>query len=134
MRVAAFGLVVLVFSGHAHACPVCSCGDPTLTVMGVEKPYAGRLRAALEVRQRTDAIGEPRVDQISLSEQRLDAQLAWAPWSSIFLQLVVPTLHRTVDYVNGARRSTTSLGDLELRAKVFVWQDRKLSSRHLVAI
>src|SRR5262249_47281311 len=97
-------------------------------------PYAGRLRAAVEVRQRTDAIGEQHVDRLSLSEQRIDTQLAWAPWSSTFLQLVVPTVHRSIDYFDGTRRSITSLGDIELRAKIFVWQDRSLASRHLVAV
>ena len=34
------------------ACAVCGCGDATLTSMGAEAPYQGRLRVSLEARYR----------------------------------------------------------------------------------
>ena len=69
MKLAALAIMVALSLpvGDAWACSTCGCGDLTLTVMGSEKPYAGRLRAALELRHRTDAVGRP-----GFNEQRLE--------------------------------------------------------------
>jgi hypothetical protein len=117
---------------RAYACAVCGCGDPTLTRLGTEQPFAGRVRGSAELRLRSDDVGQPRVDQIRLREQRLDLALAWAPHDRVFLMLTVPLLHRSVEYVNLARRSTWGLGDVELRAKVFVLRERVERATHLV--
>ncbi|MBC7792326.1 MAG: transporter, partial [Clostridia bacterium] len=118
----------------AHACSTCGCGDMTLTVMGSEKPYAGRLRAAVEVRHRTEAVGRENFNRQSLDEERIDAQLIWAPKSSLILMLDVPGLRRNVKYVNLAQRGTTALGEAEVRAKWFVYQDDPFTPSHLLAM
>lgn len=118
----------------ARACATCGCGDPTLTAMGTEKPYAQRLRASLDARHRSDDIGEPDVDQIRLRETRLDGQIAWAPTDRVFLMGTVPLLQRSVRYVNGGETSTFAVGDVELRSKMFVHTDRAFSPRHLYAV
>jgi hypothetical protein len=52
-------LVVAALSARdAWACAMCGCGDPTLTTMGAEQPFAGRLRLSSELRYRSDAIGD----------------------------------------------------------------------------
>ncbi len=121
------------FTNVAHACSTCGCGDPTLTALGVEKPYRNRIRASLAVQYRTDAVGVERIDRIRLAETRLDAQLAWAPHERVFLLLSVPTVWRSVEYVNLAKQSMFGLGNIELRAKFFVWQDRTFAPQHLLA-
>ncbi len=118
----------------ALACAVCSCGDPTLTAMGAEKPFQNRLRASLEARHRTDTVGIARLNEMSLSEQRLDARLAWAPTDRIFLLASLPLLRREIEYVNLARHTATGVGDLELHARFFVLQDREFAPRHLVSL
>lgn len=118
----------------AHACATCGCGDPTLTAMGSEKPFRNRLRGSLDVRHRSDDIGTPEVDQIRLRETRFDGQVAWAPNERIFLLGTVPVLQRSVRYVNGGETSTAAIGDLELRAKAFVFVDRAFAPRHLYAV
>lgn len=128
------GLAVLAGPAAAWACSTCGCGDLTLTVMGSEKPYAGRLRAALELRHRTDAVGRAGFNEQRLEEQRIDAQLIWAPASRLLLMVDVPALHRNVSYVNLARRETTALGEIELRAKAFVYQDDEFVPSHLLAV
>ncbi|WP_394842696.1 transporter [Pendulispora brunnea] len=128
------GALLLLSTRNADACAVCGCGDPTLTAMGAEKPAPFRLRAAVEWRHRTDNIGQERVDQIRLTEDRFDAQLAFAPIDRLYLLLTVPTLRRTVSYVNEAERTRWGLGDIELRAKFFLFQDRDFQPRHLVSV
>ncbi len=128
------GLFLMSRARDALACATCGCGDPTLTAMGTEKPFENRLRASLDVRHRTDHIGEKGVDRIDLAETRLDGQLAWAPTGDLFFLATVPVLHRTVDYVSGATSRTVGLGDIELRAKGFVFADRPYAPRHLFAV
>lgn len=118
----------------AAACATCSCGDPTLTTMGDEKPFAGRLRGSVDLRMRSDVIGEADVDQVDLREQRVDLALTWAPTDRAFLSLVVPLAYRDITHVNLARERVLGLGDLELRAKYFLYEDRHFAPRHLVAL
>lgn len=125
--------VNLAATTEARACATCGCGDPTLTALGAEKPYRNRVRASVEGRLRTDRIGAPDVDQIRLNEQRVDVQGAWAPHERLFLLLTVPVMRREVSNVNLARRLTLGLGDVELRGKVFLYQDSDDVPRHLVS-
>jgi hypothetical protein len=118
----------------AAACAACGCGDPTLTTLGTEQPFAGRLRASLTAQLRTDEVGTPGEDELALREARFDAALAWAPHERLFLVLTVPTLWRRIEYVNLASQSTFGLGDAELRAKGFVWRDQPFSPNHLVSL
>lgn len=120
--------------GFVRACAVCNVGDQTITSMGTEKPYRGRLRPSLQLQHRTDAVGEERVDRLELRELRLDASLAWAPHERLFVTGTMPVLRREVTYVNLARRTTHGPGDAEVRAKYFLWQDRGYGARHLVAL
>jgi hypothetical protein len=119
---------------RAWACATCGCGDLTLTVMGSEKPFAGRLRSAVQVQQRTDTVGRVDFNEQSLSEQRVDAQLVWVPVDKLVLMLDVPALTREVRYVNLAEKDTTGLGDVELRGKFFIYQDDVFVPHHLLAL
>jgi hypothetical protein len=135
----AYSIAVLVgiggvsFAARASACATCGCGDPTLTALGFEKPYRDRIRVSIEARYRTDSIGTRDVDALSLREQRIDVQAAWAPHERIFLLVSVPFTRREVDYVNLARKVALGPGDSEFRAKFFLYQDDGATPRHLVA-
>lgn len=127
-------LALLAAGGEpgAHACASCGCGDPTLTGIGLEKPFAGRLRGSLELRHRTDRLGEPRVDQLRLGEQRLDVQVSYSPLDKLTLLLTLPALQRSVQHVNLAQTTSRGIGDVELRGRVILMQDRTFSPRHLL--
>ncbi|MCA9602947.1 MAG: hypothetical protein R3A78_12500 [Polyangiales bacterium] len=117
----------------ASACAVCACGDPTLTVVGTEQPYAGRFRLALEARLRSDDVGDPKLDRVELEEQRLELKVAWSPLEELMIFASVPYLRRDVTFVNGGRDTRYRFGDPELLAKVFLWRDRSFGPRHLLA-
>lgn len=125
---------LLTVTGRAHACASCGCGDPTLTAMGVEQPFQGRLRSALELSYRTDRIGRPGIDELSLRELRADLALAWAPFDTLFLVASVPFVHRTAEDSSLARSEAWGIGDVELRAKWFAYRDRELAPRVLVSL
>lgn len=130
---AALGAWLLVAADDARACAVCGCGDSTLTTMGSEAPYAGRLRASLEVRYREDAIGTPGENRIDLAEGRIDASLSWAIHERFVLGATLPALLRTVEYVNLAHQTTVGLGDAEVRGKFIAYKDRPFGAHHVLA-
>lgn len=133
-RAAGLALALLASrAAPALACAVCGVGDPTLTVAGSERPFAGRLRLSGTLRLGGLRVGTPGLDEISLREQRFDLGLAYAPLPTLFLSLALPLLHRDTVDVQGRRAGTTGPGDVELRAKYFAWQGRKGPFSHQVA-
>jgi hypothetical protein len=124
---------LLAEPSSARACATCACGDPTLTVMGAQQPYANRFRPSLEFQYRTDAVGEAGVDRVELREQRLTLGVAYAPLEWLMLSATLPLLWRTVTDVSLAETSLFSPGDLELRSRIYFWRDREFAPRHLLA-
>lgn len=130
----ALSLAAATCAGEAAACAVCGCGDPTLTVLGSEPPGGLRVRAAMDLRSRTDRVGTPGVDELRLSEQRLDVSIAAALQRYLFLMATLPTMRREITYPNLAVRGGYALGDAEVRLKAFVARDRTFAPRHLFAV
>ncbi len=131
LTLAAVACVSLARPPRVLACATCSTGDPTLTAMGAEQPFQNRMRVSMELRQRVDTIGQG-TGELRLSEQRLDLQMAWAPHERLFLMATVPTLHREVEYAGAFKRKSWGIGDVELRAKAFIYRDKAFAPRHLV--
>lgn len=128
----AIAIASVLGSGPAAACAVCGCGDATLTTMGSEPPYRGRMRAALEVRYREDAIGTPGENRVELTEGRVDASFSWAPHERLVLAGTVPALLRAVERVNLAHETTIGIGDAEVRAKFIAYKDRPFGAHHVL--
>lgn len=122
----------LLHAPQALACAVCQCGDPTLTTMGAEQPFAGRLRLSLDTVARTDQIGTPMVDELSLRELSSLLGVSWAPTARLQLSAQLPLVAREVTWVDLSRDRSFSPGDLEVRARALVWADRDSRPRHLV--
>ncbi len=119
----------------AEACSVCGCGDPTLTVMGDEKPFTGRFRVDLDrARSGASAWASPASTRSTSSEERVEIAAAYAPTPSLFLVLGIPALERQAVFTGGATSKAFSLGDVELRAKQFVWNGRRGPFLHQFAL
>jgi hypothetical protein len=91
------------------------------------------LRVSTEWRYRTDAIGEPHVDLIEIEELRGDVSVAWAPIRDLFLVAAFPVVHRSLVDASLTKTDNWGPGDAELRAKVFLYRDRDLAPRSLLA-
>lgn len=102
--------------------------------MGSEQPFAYRLRPSLALRHRTDAVGREGVNRVELSEQRIELALAFAPTDWLMLSASLPILRRQLDYTDLAREGFVGIGDSEVRARLFVFRDRDLAPRHLIAL
>jgi len=121
-------------AAEASACGTCSVGDPTLTIVGFEQPKANRVRTSATLRHRNDSIGETAVDELTLSEQRLELAGAYSPTDRISLSLMMPLVHRLITEVNLAEASIWAPGDLDFRLRGVIWRDRKFAPRHLVSL
>jgi hypothetical protein len=119
---------------RAGACATCACGDPTLTVMGAQQPFAQRVRLSLEAQYRTDTIGRAGFDRIELNEQRTTLSAAYAPEAWLMVSASMPMIRRELTNANLARDVLVTPGDLELRARAFVLRDRAFAPRHLLAL
>jgi len=102
--------------------------------MGVEQPIQNRFRVSLEWRHRTDNVGEPKVNEVKLREERLNVQIAWAPHERVLLLMTAPFVYRSVEYVNLAQIDSVNVGDIELRGKIFIYRDRRLAPKHLLSV
>lgn len=129
----AFAIVGLAPFGRldAWACATCACGDPTLTSVGVEKPYRNRLRLALEERvgYHTSGAGAGRSE---LLMTRTQLAVSYTPHPRVTLAAFLPFIasrlrdqRRSGDWVRG-------LGDLELLGRFVVARDRAFAPRHLL--
>ncbi|MFN0060956.1 MAG: transporter [Myxococcaceae bacterium] len=118
----------------ARACATCACGDPTLTSMGVEQPYRGRLRFSAQLRAYTLGLGAVGQGASQVREVRLDLNAAYAPVEWLFLNLQVPLQAREVRNENLSREAALGLGEIEITGRVFGWKDRSFAPRHLVSM
>jgi hypothetical protein len=108
----------------ARACATCACGDPTITTMGSEKPFAGRLRLSAEVRRRAETI-----DGVDVADHRLILAAAYAPWSHLVVAAELPLVWR-----DGESTAAAGPGDATLRGKLFVLSAGRDTARHLLAV
>lgn len=126
--------VVAGTSREAMACAACSCGDPTLVVMGAEQPFAGRLRLALQLSGRTLSLGDPLDGGEDLAEQQVGLAASYALRRWLTVSAALPVLRRTWTAGDGHEDVATGLGDAELRVKLLAWRDRSFAPRHLLAL
>ena len=102
--------------------------------MGFEQPKANRVRTSAAIRHRNDSIGEANVDELTLSEQRMELAAAYSPIDRFSVFLMMPVVHRLITEVNLAESSIWAPGDLDLRVRGVIWRDRKFAPRHLISL
>lgn len=108
-------------------------GDPTLTLMGTEKPYAGRLRLSLDYFSRDEEIGVDGFNKRTIDDQRIRLNLAYAPTRRIMLGLEIPYVKRTLENFDLSTQESNALGDVRLRAKFFL-QEKDHFQKHMYGL
>ncbi|RLB46801.1 MAG: transporter [Deltaproteobacteria bacterium] len=129
---AVFVAAVLPFAGRARACATCAVGDPTLNVMGVEQPFAGRTRIATEVRHFSETSGVQGETSVASSEQRLSLSLSHSPTPRLTLALRVPLVLRHLAFENLATETVVGPGDATVRARYVLYRDRTFAPSRLI--
>ena len=123
----------LLYAPVSHACSTCKCGDPTLTLMGAEKPFAGRLRLGLDLMWRSETQGAAdNPAQIETREQRSTLGLVYSPNRRLTLAMQLPYVSKTTQRRNLARERSRGLGDADISARLQLYQSGPLSGRHLI--
>jgi hypothetical protein len=102
--------------------------------MGTEQPFAGRLRLAATVRAWGMSTGEATLESATLRELRMEVAASYAPLRWLFLSATLPLQARAVQDVSLARERSWGPGDLEVRAKAYLFRDREFSPDHLVSV
>jgi hypothetical protein len=106
----------------AAACATCACGDPTLTTMGEEAPYAGRVRFALTEDWRVESDGffastRERVDELVTS-----AAVSYAPWSWLSVSAQLPLTAKVLTAPSEPSLLSFGPADAALRARAVFWR------------
>lgn len=119
----------------AAACASCGSGDPTLTSMGTEQPFQGRLRGATLLRYwgQDSEGGHHGMPGESLRELRLDVSASYAPVGWLQLAATLPLHARELSGGMLEPQRAFSAGDVELGARFLVWRDKELAPAHLVS-
>ncbi|HEX4894825.1 MAG TPA: hypothetical protein VFV11_00645 [Solimonas sp.] len=124
------GLALLCAAPAAWSCASCLCGDYTLTLMGVEKNFPGRLRLALDAVSREETHGTDSGREV-LTERRTVLGLSYAATQDLSLAVRLPYVAKRTQAANLASESAAGLGDAELLFKWTLAADGRAPSRHL---
>ncbi len=133
MVVAALTVALASAPLPAQACASCACGDPTLTALGSELPFAGRLRLALLASTRSEQAGQPRHDEVQAVEQRLTLGVSWSPLDALTVGLSLPLVRKEAEMVSGRTHQGYGLADVGLRGR-WSWRVGSAGSRQVFSL
>jgi hypothetical protein len=119
---------------HLYACATCICGDPTLTLMGTEKPFPNRLRLSTDFSYRGENIGIKGLNYREVEESRLNLGLSYSPNRQLSVAARLPLVRKQLTHVNLAQSETTNLGDVEFSLKYFGYQEREIQPKHMAGL
>lgn len=117
----------------AQACSVCQCGDYTISLMGTEKSYEGRLRLALDSSYRQESMGTPGDDQRVIHERRDSLGASYAFSDRLTLGARLPFADKSFRDPDGSGEHGRGLGDLDLSAR-YVLSDTTVPARQVYGL
>jgi hypothetical protein len=123
----------LFASPLAIACSTCMVGDPTLSLMGAEKPYENRLRLSLNYLSRSEELGKDGFNKKTIDERRVSADLAYAPTTRLMFGLSIPYVNRQLESYNLTNEEVTALGDISITVKNFM-QEKEFLQTHMYGL
>lgn len=124
-------IIYMLIPLYSWACATCTVGDPSLTVMGTEKNFAGRWRLSTDFLQREETIGMAGINQREVSESRLTLGISYAPAQDWVLSVQLPIVRKELTNINLSTAEQTAVGDVTLSAKQFLYQDRPIQTQHM---
>ncbi len=127
-------LVLTLVSTPAISCSTCLCGDPTLTTMGAEKPYTGRLRFSVDYLDRSEVSGISGIDRTQLDEQRTTLGISYWPAERWAVGIRIPFTSKQLTQSNLSQQSTDAIGDVDVDVRYYLWQDQPHRPRHLIGL
>ena len=129
-RITAF-LLLSIHGSAVFACATCLCGDPTLTTMGVEKPFAGRTRIAVDYLSRGETVGEANIEEHLIEETRATYTISYAPNVEWMFSASIPMINKSVDRFDLSHEEGSGIGDTDLAARWFIGKATSISTPRL---
>lgn len=126
--------VALAFFASANtvwACATCLCGDPTITTMGTEKPFAGRMRAGIDYLSRGETVAQPGISELVTKEERVTYNFSYALNEDWMFAASLPMVTKSVKRFDTSNAQGSGIGDLDLSARWFVGKDERFPARYL---
>lgn len=123
---------LVFFSSNALACSTCKCGDPTITLVGDEKPYANRLRIGLDVQLRSETEGDPAILEATTDEDRYTLGFAYSLNNRLTLIANLPYVYKERRDTSLAYMEADGLGDIDIYARYNLQAENE--QRHLYGV
>lgn len=114
----------------ALACPTCSCGDYTLTLMGAEKSFPGRLRMALDWDSRSEEQGSG-ASRATLAENRYTLAASYAFTGDLSAAVRLPYSSKSAKTASLGSEEAAGLGDADLLGRYTLGKVGETTARHL---
>ncbi len=124
-----FAVAVMVWASTTWACPTCSCGNPTITTMGLDQPFANRFRIGLSTRA-----WQTSQPSQTVRELRADLSLSFAPTNWLQFFVTMPTHARELQSASLERQRAFGPGELDLAARFVVLREQRMRARYLISI
>jgi hypothetical protein len=102
--------------------------------MGAEKPYSGRMRFSLDYLERREIAGTRGVDRTQLDEQRTTLGISYWPADRWAIGARIPFTRKQLALSNLSEQSSQALGDIDVDARYYLWQDQQHRPRHLTGL
>lgn len=122
--------LALSVTPSAWACATCQCGDYTLTLMGVEKSFEGRLRFGLDYLSREEDQGSG-LNRETITEDSVILGASYSFTRDFSVAVRVPYTRKESNAANLGHEQAEGLGDTDLLAKLTLGSAGETAVRHL---
>jgi hypothetical protein len=125
-------ITLAALSPSAMACSTCACGDSTITLMGAEKPFSGRLRVAVDYSSRTEEKGRSGApDEQVIDEWRTNLGVSYSFNQEWTIAAQLPFVRKQVRNANLQEIEAEGLGDMDLIVRWAAFNDGGAFPQHL---
>ncbi|MGH8530495.1 MAG: hypothetical protein ACRETN_11765 [Nevskiales bacterium] len=124
-------LIFLAAPAASYACATCLCGDPSITTLGTEKPFKGRMRGSVEYLTRSETVGTSGVSEHEIEEGRVTYSFSYAPSDRWILGVSLPFVRKHLERFDLSEEQADDLGDADLSARWFLGTDERFPARRL---
>jgi hypothetical protein len=128
------GLAAALLQTPAHACSTCKCGDYSISLFGVEKPFASRFRVGVDYVHRSETQGDASLIARKTDEQRLLLGLSYNLTENLSVALQAPFVRKQIRDSNLARQDAEGFGDVDLIGRWTLVREGGVSGRHLAGL
>lgn len=125
-----------LWSSSVLACSTCKCGDYTISLFGVEKPFESRFRVAVEHVYRSEVHGEGSPAGITrkTDEHRTLLGVAYSFNEDLSLAVQLPYVQKEIVDNTLARQEARGIGDLDVVGRWVLHRGGEGSGKHLAGM